>query len=164
MNQLNEANAQTRSLQEQHQILQQHLRDEQSNHSSSMSDLEGHAHNIEINLKQTTSDRDGLMVELSSLRRELTGTASDTQDLSQRLATCEDELQSTRTKTFSESTKHKHQSASLTETMRKLQNQLEQTRSLLETVQKQREMLKTDNLNLRTELDTMYKQRTDGGL
>ena len=106
MNQLNEANAQTRSLQEQHQILQQHLRDEQSNHSSSMSDLEGHAHNIEINLKQTTSDRDGLMVELSSLRRELTGTASDTQDLSQRLATCEDELQPTRTKTFSESTKH----------------------------------------------------------
>ena len=52
MAQLNDANAQTRSLQEQHQQLQQNLRDEHAKHSSSMSDLEGHAHRLEIDWKQ----------------------------------------------------------------------------------------------------------------
>ncbi len=86
------------------------------------------------------------------------------QELQGRLATCEDQLQVTRTKTFSDQTKHKHQAASLSESMRKLQSQLEQTRSLLDTVQQQREMLKNDNQDLRSELDTMYKQRANGGL
>ena len=40
--QLEEANAQTRSLQEQHQQLQQSLREEQSEHSLLMSNMEGH--------------------------------------------------------------------------------------------------------------------------
>jgi hypothetical protein len=31
-------------------------------------------------------------------------------------------------------------------------------------VQQQREMLKNDNQNLRSELDTMYKQKANGGL
>ena len=114
--------------------------------------------------KKTQSERDGLQVEISQLRSELAGTSSDMQELQGRLATCEDQLQVTKTKTISDQTKHKHQAASLSDSMRKLQSQLEQTRSLLDTVQQQREMLKNDNQNLRSELDTMYKQRANGGL
>ena len=160
MGQLNDANAQTRSLQEQHQILQTTLRDEQSKHSSTMSDLEGHAHKLEIDLKTKTTERDELMMELNTLRRELNETSNDTRDMTDKLNHCEDELQMYKTKLLSNETKNKHQSNSLNDTMNKLQNQLEQTRLLLDTVQQQREMLKNDNSELRNELDTLYKQKT----
>ena len=122
------------------------------------------AHNMEIDLKTMTSEKDALNVELSSLRRELGGSAGDLSDQQNRLRVLEDELQQTRTRSFKESTKHKHQAASLAETMRKLQNQLEQTRALLETVQQQREGLKDSNQELRNELDMLYKQKANGRL
>lgn len=117
---------------------------------------------MEMNLKGMTSERDGINVELIGLRRELSGSATDMADQQERLRMLEDELQKTKTKTFTESTKHKHQAASIGETMRKLQHQLEQTRGLLDTVQQQREGLKTSNHELRNELDSLYKQRSGG--
>lgn len=111
-----------------------------------------------------TSERDALNVELLSLRRELSGSASDLSDQQERCRVLENELQKTKTNTFSESTKHKHQAASLAESIRKLQSQLEQTRHLLDTVQQQREGLKLNNQELRNELDSLYKQKSNGGL
>ena len=162
MKQLNDSNAQTRSLQEQNQELQNTLAQEKSEHGQGISDLEAHVHRIELDLKTTESDRDALRVQVKALRRELGEQAAESSEQQRRLAALENEAAGLRSQVSADSVKYKNQAHSLADSMKKLQTQLEQTKKLLATVQEQREMLKTSNAELREELDALYKSRTSG--
>ncbi len=159
MAQLEEANAQTRSLQESTQDLQRRLRDEQGAHGQDMSELESHTQRLEAESKATAADRNALRVQVESLQHELAGSSAEASELQRKLTAIEEEQQQMRTRASSESAQYKNQAASMNNSMRKLHEQLEQTKKLLDTVQQQRQMLSGANAQLRQELDSIYKAR-----
>ena len=162
--QLEAANAQNRSLQEDNARLNNLMTAAGTKEGSRVAALEQQLEGTESELRTLITQRDALQAERVMMQKMMADTTSSVARLQKENQDAADRARDAAAKERDAQRAHDKKLMDLTETVRNYESQLAQTKNLLNIVQEQRRQLQTDNTGLRSELDGILRKSLAGEL
>jgi chromosome segregation ATPase len=161
--QLERANSQNRSLQEDVDRAGTTLSESQAKARDRISTLEDRLAASQAELVKLGADKDAAVAEHGVMKKRLEASMSQVAALQKEVEELESLRRSAGIKDNKELVEYQRKFTLLSENMRKQSTQLTQTKNLLQVVQEQRKHLQEDNLALRAELDELLSRSLVGG-
>ena len=159
--QLETATTTARTLQIEADRTSSTLADAQTRARQRSSELEASLAEAASELRAAVADRDDMSRDYAVMKSKLGVSAEDVARLTVEVRRLEEETRGVGAKDRSLANSHAKHTATLQESVRKLEDQLSQNKSLVQVLQEQRKHLQQDNMKLRDELDEYLRENLD---